>query len=81
MRAVLKNHRLIGSTMGSRADLAAATAFAAARRLVPPVACVLDGLNEESVAQAFALMERGDGRFGKVVLRVAGEDGLEKAKL
>ena len=71
MREVLRNQRVLGSTMGSRADLAAATAFMAAHRLVPVVAAVLPGL--AAAEDGFRLLERGD-RFGKIVIRVADPD-------
>ena len=83
MREVLRNQRLLGSTMGSRADLAAATAFAATHRLVPVVSAVLgDGDGLHAVEDGFRMLERGE-RFGKIVVRVAVEDGglKERARL
>ncbi|KAI9065457.1 NAD-P-binding protein [Trametes sanguinea] len=67
MREVLKNQKLIGSTMGSKQDLLDATAFLAQHRIVPVVSDVLDGL--ESAERGFEILERGD-HFGKVVIRV-----------
>lgn len=67
MREVLKNQRLIGSTMGSHADLLCATAFLAKHRIVPVIAHVIDGL--ENAEEGFEFMQKGDG-FGKIVIRV-----------
>ncbi|KAL1731237.1 hypothetical protein EV714DRAFT_209202 [Schizophyllum commune] len=65
MPAVLRNQKLIGSTMGSRKDLEDATAFMAKHKIVPTVSDVLDGLN--AVEQGFDLIKRG-GQFGKIVI-------------
>jgi D-arabinose 1-dehydrogenase-like Zn-dependent alcohol dehydrogenase len=67
MREVLKNQRLIGSTMGSHADLISATMFLAKHRIVPVVAQVIDGL--ENAEEGFEFMQRGDG-FGKIVIKI-----------
>ncbi|KAI0263396.1 NAD-P-binding protein [Gloeopeniophorella convolvens] len=67
MREVLRNQQLLGSTMGSKADLQAATEFIAEHRIVPVVSHVFDGL--EAVEEGFALLARGE-QFGKVVVRV-----------
>ncbi|TFK67103.1 NAD(P)-binding protein [Pluteus cervinus] len=67
MREVLKNQRLIGSTMGSRQDLIDATNFLGQHQIVPVVSHVLDGF--EAAEQGFELMKRGD-QFGKIVIRV-----------
>ncbi|KAL6301844.1 hypothetical protein BKA93DRAFT_796114 [Sparassis latifolia] len=67
MREVLKQHQLIGSTMGSHKDLIDATKFLAEYRIVPMVSHVLDGL--ESAEEGFELIKRGE-QFGKVVLKV-----------
>ncbi|KIP08891.1 hypothetical protein PHLGIDRAFT_116893 [Phlebiopsis gigantea 11061_1 CR5-6] len=72
MREVLKNQRLIGSTMGSHQDLIDATKFLAHHRIVPIVSRVLDGL--ESAEEGFQILERGD-HFGKVVIHVRHDDG------
>ncbi|THH29845.1 hypothetical protein EUX98_g4356 [Antrodiella citrinella] len=73
MREVLKNQRLIGSTMGSHKDLIDATQFLSAHRITPVVSHVLDGL--ESAEEGFRLIEQGD-HFGKIVIRVRhGEEG------
>ena len=68
MREVMKNQRLIGSTMGSHQDLVDATKFLAEHKIVPIVSHVLDGL--ESAEQGFKLLEKGD-HFGKIVIRIA----------
>ncbi|OBZ65768.1 putative zinc-type alcohol dehydrogenase-like protein YogA, partial [Grifola frondosa] len=67
MREVLKNQKLIGSTMGSHKDLIDATAFLAEHRIVPVVSHVLDGL--EAAEDGFELIRRGE-QFGKIVVRV-----------
>lgn len=80
MREVLKNQRLIGSTMGSHQDLIDATSFMAEHRIVPVISHVLDGL--ESAEQGFEIMRRGD-QFGKIVVRIshAGSPDMPKTKL
>ncbi|KAH9833073.1 uncharacterized protein C8Q71DRAFT_252086 [Rhodofomes roseus] len=79
MREVLKNQRVIGSTMGSHKDLVDATAFLAEHRLVPIVSHVLDGL--ENAEQGFELISKGK-QFGKVVIRIKHEDvGASRALL
>ncbi|KAI4522123.1 NAD(P)-binding protein [Schizophyllum commune Loenen D] len=65
MPAVLRNQKLIGSTMGSRKDLEDATTFMAKHKIVPVVSDVLDGL--DAVEQGFDLIKRG-GQFGKIVI-------------
>ncbi|KAI0247919.1 hypothetical protein BJV78DRAFT_1348297 [Lactifluus subvellereus] len=67
MREVLRNQQLIGSTMGSKADLQAATDFVAQHRITPVVSRVLDGL--ENAEEGFELLARGD-HFGKIVVRM-----------
>ncbi|KXN92663.1 hypothetical protein AN958_11764 [Leucoagaricus sp. SymC.cos] len=76
MRDVLKNQKLLGSTMGSHQDLIDATNFLAQHRIVPPVSHVIDGL--ESAEQGFELLSRGD-QFGKIVIKL--RDPQQKAKL
>jgi D-arabinose 1-dehydrogenase-like Zn-dependent alcohol dehydrogenase len=71
MREVLKNQRLIGSTMGSRADLISATIFLTKHRIVPVVAHIIDGL--ENAVEGFEIMQRGDG-FGKIVIKIGEHD-------
>ncbi|OJA20396.1 hypothetical protein AZE42_05357 [Rhizopogon vesiculosus] len=75
MREVLKNQRLIGSTMGSHKDLIDATKFVSENRIVPVVSHVLDGL--EAAEEGFELMKRGD-QFGKIVIKM---DDKVNAKL
>ncbi|KAL0946427.1 hypothetical protein HGRIS_012650 [Hohenbuehelia grisea] len=67
MREVLKNQRLIGSTMGSHQDLIDATDFIAKHKIVPAVSHTLDGL--ESAEEGFELIKHGD-HFGKIVIKV-----------
>ncbi|KAG6911397.1 hypothetical protein DXG01_016494 [Tephrocybe rancida] len=68
MREVLKNQRLIGSTMGSHQDLIDATNFLAEHRIVPIISQVLEGL--EAAEQGFEMMKRGD-QFGKIVIKIS----------
>ncbi|KAG6864650.1 hypothetical protein C0991_008067 [Blastosporella zonata] len=68
MREVLKNQRLIGSTMGSHQDLIDATNFLAEHRIVPVISHVLNGL--EAAEQGFEIMKRGD-QFGKIVVKIS----------
>ncbi|KAH9997735.1 NAD-binding protein [Russula compacta] len=67
MREVLRNQQLIGSTMGSKGDLLAATEFIARHRIAPVVSRVFDGL--ENAEQGFELLALGD-HFGKIVIRM-----------
>ena len=67
MREVMKNQKLLGSTMGSHKDLIDATNFLAEHRIVPIVSHVLDGL--ESAGEGFKLLEEGS-HFGKIVIRI-----------
>ncbi|KAJ7644825.1 NAD(P)-binding protein [Roridomyces roridus] len=76
MGEVMRNQQLLGSMMGSRADLIAATAFISKHKIVPVVDTVLQGL--ESAEEGFEMMKRW-GQFGKIVVRV-GKDA-EKARL
>ncbi|KAF8488603.1 hypothetical protein F5888DRAFT_1639110 [Russula emetica] len=69
MREVLRNQQLIGLTMGSKADLQAATDFIAQHRIAPVVSRVLDGL--ENAEEGFGLLARGE-HFGKFVIMVDG---------
>ncbi|KAG6816080.1 hypothetical protein H0H93_008559, partial [Arthromyces matolae] len=78
MREVLKNQRLIGSTMGSHQDLIDATDFLAKHRIVPVISHVLEGL--EAAEQGFELMKRGD-HFGKIVLKIGSTGERAVAKL
>ncbi len=65
-----------GSTMGSKADLQAATDFIAQHRIPPVISRVLDGLEEAE--EGFELLARGE-HFGKIVIRMNG--GSTSAKL
>jgi len=81
MREVLRNQQLIGSTMGSKADLQAATDFIAEHRITPVISRVLDGL--ENAGEGFDLLARGDN-FGKIVIRMDSDSShpeSRKAKL
>jgi NADPH:quinone reductase-like Zn-dependent oxidoreductase len=91
MREVLRNQQLIGqnkpafscrfwfiisgSTMGSKADLQAATDFIAQHRIAPVVSRVLDGL--ENAEEGFELLARGE-HFGKIVIRMEGSSTSAK---
>ncbi|KAG0693074.1 hypothetical protein DFH29DRAFT_965780 [Suillus ampliporus] len=59
MREVIKNQRLIGSSMGSYKDLTDATKFVSEHRIVP--------VGFEAAEEGFELMKRGD-QFGKIVI-------------
>ncbi|CUA69959.1 hypothetical protein RSOLAG22IIIB_08802 [Rhizoctonia solani] len=72
MPGVLKNVEILGSTMGSTAELEAATAFAAKHNLKPSVSTVLEGL--ESAEQGFELLANGR-ESGKIVVRVGPKNG------
>ncbi|KAF8491088.1 hypothetical protein F5888DRAFT_1637810 [Russula emetica] len=61
--------RLPRLTMGSKADLQAATDFIAQHRIAPVVSRVLDGL--ENAEEGFGLLARGE-HFGKFVIMVDG---------
>ncbi|KAF8755396.1 NAD-P-binding protein [Rhizoctonia solani] len=74
MPAVLKNVDLLGSTMGSTAELQAATDFAAKHKLKPSVSVVLEGL--ENAERGFELIEKGR-ESGKIVVRVGTRSGSE----
>ena len=63
--------------MGSRADLAAATAFLTKHKIVPAVSVVLPGL--EAAERGFAMMQTGE-QFGKIVIKVGGAQDV-KAKM
>ncbi|KZP05142.1 NAD(P)-binding protein [Athelia psychrophila] len=69
MREVMRNQRLVGSTMGSKADLKNATAFLEKHRIIPAVSHVLYGL--DGALEAFEIMKQGEG-FGKVVVDISG---------
>ncbi|EKM55116.1 uncharacterized protein PHACADRAFT_195141 [Phanerochaete carnosa HHB-10118-sp] len=73
MREVLKNQRLLGSTMGSHQDLVDATKFLSKHRIIPVVSHVLDGL--ENAEEGFKILQKGD-QFGKVVIRVKHDDEI-----
>ncbi|EGN95835.1 hypothetical protein SERLA73DRAFT_155109 [Serpula lacrymans var. lacrymans S7.3] len=75
MREVLKNQRLIGSTMGSHKDLLDATKFMAEHRITPIVSQVVNGL--AATEEGFDIMKRGD-QFGKIVIKL---ENTERAYL
>ena len=76
MREVLKNQRLIGSSMGSHQDMIDATKFISQHRIVPVVSHVLDGL--EAADEGFNIVQSGD-HFGKIVIRIRHDS--DQAKL
>ncbi|KAJ6462464.1 hypothetical protein C8R45DRAFT_1064429 [Mycena sanguinolenta] len=76
MREVMRGQQLIGTMMGSRADLVAATAFLAQHKIIPVVSVVLPGL--EAAEEGFQMMEKGS-QFGKIVVKVG--NGAAKAHL
>ncbi|KAF8151082.1 hypothetical protein K438DRAFT_1688264 [Mycena galopus ATCC 62051] len=76
MREVMRGHQLIGTMMGSRADLIAATAFLTEHKITPIVAAVLPGLG--AAEEGFKMMQKGS-QFGKIVVKVG--EGKTKANL
>jgi len=75
MTHILKNVELLGSTMGSVAELRAATEFAAEHKIRPIVSSVLEGL--DSAEKGFELLASGK-EFGKIVVRVDGKSSGSK---
>ncbi|KAG7098313.1 hypothetical protein E1B28_000274 [Marasmius oreades] len=71
MRQVLRNQKLLGSTMGSVVDLRNATEFLAEHKIVPVISTVLDGLG--NAEEGFRILNEGD-QFGKVVIKVTSGD-------
>lgn len=79
MPQVLRNQKLIGSTMGSKQDLVAATDFIAQHRIIPVISHIFNGL--ESAEEAFETMRRGD-QFGKIAIQLGrSQEQKPKAKL
>jgi len=78
MREVLKNHHLLGSTMGSRQELLDATAFLSSHRIVPVVTHVLRGLEQSE--EGFELIRKGN-QFGKVVINITSPSAVLQQKL
>jgi D-arabinose 1-dehydrogenase-like Zn-dependent alcohol dehydrogenase len=76
MREVLRNQKLLGSTMGSLKDLKEATQFLADHKIVPYVGHVFQGF--EKADEAFELMKQGN-QFGKIVIQMGAD--AERAKL
>ncbi|KAF7331455.1 NAD(P)-binding protein [Mycena kentingensis (nom. inval.)] len=74
MREVMRNQAVIGTTMGSRADMVAATNFIAERKIVPVVAKILPGL--DAAEQGFTMMQNGS-EFGKIVVKIGQRDGAK----
>lgn len=70
MMNVLKNQRLIGSTMGSHQDFKDATAFMSQHKIVPVVSNILNGL--KSAEEGFEMMKNGT-QFGKIVIDLEGK--------
>lgn len=67
MREVLRNQKLIGTTMGSKKDLIDATEFIKLHEVKPVVSVVLESLDD--FEKGFELMQRGD-QFGKIVMKM-----------
>ncbi|KAE9408346.1 NAD(P)-binding protein [Gymnopus androsaceus JB14] len=79
MREVMRNQKLIGSTMGSMQDLRDATEFLSKHEIVPVVSHVFHGL--ENAEKGFEMLKSGE-QFGKVVIEVGGYSGAKmKSKL
>ncbi|KAJ7441654.1 NAD-P-binding protein [Mycena galericulata] len=77
MREVMRGQQLLGTMMGSRADLNAATAFLAKHKIVPVVSTVLPGL--EAAERGFEMMQSGS-QFGKIVVKVGGDGYGERVQ-
>ncbi|KAJ4480089.1 NAD-P-binding protein [Lentinula aciculospora] len=79
MREVLRNQKLIGSTMGSTQDLRDATKFLSKHKIIPVVSQVVYGL--ENAEKGFEMLESGM-QFGKVVIEIGNDDNrIAKTKL
>jgi len=78
MREVLRNQKLLGSTMGSTQDLHDATKFLSKHKIVPVVSHVFRGL--ENVEKGFEMLRTGE-QFGKVVIEVGNAHENLKTKL
>ncbi|KAJ7813862.1 hypothetical protein B0H14DRAFT_2851821 [Mycena olivaceomarginata] len=76
MREVMRGQQLIGTMMGSRADLVAATAFLTEHKIIPVVAAVLPGL--DAAEEGFQMMQNGS-QFGKIVVKIG--EGEVRLKL
>lgn len=61
---------MLGSTLGSKADLTAATAFLEKHSIIPVVSHVLYGL--QGALEGFEIMKKGEA-FGKVVVDISGK--------
>jgi D-arabinose 1-dehydrogenase-like Zn-dependent alcohol dehydrogenase len=66
----------LGTMMGSRADLVAATAFLTEHKIIPVVAAVLPGL--DVAEEGFQMMQNGS-QFGKIVVKIG--EGEVRLKL
>ncbi|KAE9408430.1 hypothetical protein BT96DRAFT_913985 [Gymnopus androsaceus JB14] len=76
---LMRNQKLIGSTMGSMQDLRDATEFLSKHEIVPVVSHVFHGL--ENAEKGFEMLKSGE-QFGKVVVEVGGYSGAKmKSKL
>ncbi|KAK0554225.1 hypothetical protein OC846_000934 [Tilletia horrida] len=70
MRDVLRNVEVLGSTMGSQAELEACLAFIEKHQIRPSIDTILDGLDEAH--RGFALLANAEQRSaGKVVVQIA----------
>ncbi|KAB5592140.1 Zinc-binding dehydrogenase family oxidoreductase [Ceratobasidium theobromae] len=67
LMSFIKNIDLLGSTMGSTAELRAANEFATKHGIRPIVSTVLEGI--DNAEKGFELLAKGRG-FGKIVVRV-----------
>lgn len=69
MAHVLKNIDVRGSTMGSREEFRKMVKFVDEKKIKPVVSHVWNGLNSDSIDEAFSTMSNGD-QFGKLVIEI-----------
>lgn len=76
MSAVLRNIELLGSTMGSRKEFSDMVEFVRDKQLRTVISRVADGISVESVEPLFKDLKEGR-QFGKLVVKIANEDGAK----
>ncbi|KAJ7894957.1 hypothetical protein B0H14DRAFT_2558983 [Mycena olivaceomarginata] len=76
MRKVMHGQQLIGTMMGSRANLVAATVFLTEHKIIPIIAAILPGL--DAAEEGFQMMQN-ESQFGKIVVKIG--EGEVKVKL
>ncbi|KAL2919270.1 hypothetical protein HK105_200913 [Polyrhizophydium stewartii] len=73
-----KHVQIRGACMGNNEEFGRMLKLISEHKLRPVIASVFDGLN--SIDQAFDMMRKG-AQFGKIVVRIAGPDAADSAKL